>query len=70
MRYGLVILLALVISTAAGAGVVRNIERYGLEDGRVVPLARRVTETASANNTFLRQLLNNLGNFAADDFLD
>jgi outer membrane protein assembly factor BamE (lipoprotein component of BamABCDE complex) len=51
-------------------GVVRNIERYGLEDGQVVPLTRRVTETASANNTFLRQLLNNLGNFAADDFLE
>ncbi len=51
-------------------GVVRNIERFGLEDGRVVPLTRRVTETGASSNTFLRQLLNNLGNFAADDLLD
>lgn len=52
------------------AGVVRNIERFGLEDGQVVPLARRVTESATADNGFLRQLLRNLGNFAAGDILD
>lgn len=52
------------------AGVVRNIERFGLEDGQVVPLARRVTETASSDNGFLRQLLRNLGNFAAGDILE
>ena len=51
-------------------GVVRNIERFGLEDGQVVPLTRRVTETAATDNSFLRQLLRNLGNFTAGDFLD
>lgn len=51
-------------------GVVRNIERFGLEDGQVVPIARRVTETTSSDNGFLRQLLRNLGNFSAGTFLD
>ena len=56
--------------TFDNAGVVRNIERFGLEDGQVVPLARRVTETGSQDNGFLRQLLRNLGNFAAGDILE
>ena len=42
---------------------IANIERFGLEDGRAVPLARRVTETTVAGSGFLRQLLGNLGNF-------
>lgn len=47
------------------AGVVSNIERFGLEDGNVVPLTRRVTDTAINNKTFLRQLLGNLGRISA-----
>ncbi|ASM72107.1 MULTISPECIES: outer membrane protein assembly factor BamE [Roseobacteraceae] len=43
------------------AGVVSNIETFGLENGQVVPLTRRVTESAVSNKTFLRQLLGNLG---------
>ncbi len=43
------------------AGVVSNIERFGLEDGNVVPLTRRVTDAAISNKTFLRQLLGNIG---------
>lgn len=43
--------------------VVTNIERFTLEDGRVVPLERRVTDNAVRNTTFLRQLLGNIGNF-------
>jgi outer membrane protein assembly factor BamE (lipoprotein component of BamABCDE complex) len=43
------------------AGVVTNIERFGLEDGNVVPIARRVTDSAVSNKTFLRQLLGNIG---------
>jgi outer membrane protein assembly factor BamE (lipoprotein component of BamABCDE complex) len=46
------------------AGVVTNIERFGLEDGNVVPIARRVTESAVSNKTFLRQLLGNIGRIA------
>ena len=50
-------------------GVVANIERFGLEDGQVIPLERRVTDSAVSNKTFLRQLLGNIGNFSPDTFL-
>lgn len=43
------------------AGVVQGVERYGLQDGRVIPLERRVTDAGVADTTFLRQLLGNLG---------
>ncbi|QBF31586.1 outer membrane protein assembly factor BamE [Thalassococcus sp. S3] len=52
------------------SGVVQNIERFGLEDGRVIPLTRRVTSSSVSDNTFLRQLLGNLGRFAPDQFID
>ena len=42
---------------------VANIERYGLRDGRVVPISRRVTEGETAGVPFLRQIFGNLGNF-------
>lgn len=42
---------------------IANIERFGLEDGRAVPLARRVTDSTVAGSGFLRQMLGNLGNF-------
>ena len=44
-------------------GVVRNIERYGLEHGQVVAISRRVTSSSVEDKTFLRQLLGNLGRF-------
>ena len=50
-------------------GVVRNIERFTLRDGRVVPLSRRVTDSSVENSTFLRQLLGNIGNFNPGQFL-
>lgn len=50
-------------------GVVQGIERYSLEDGKVVPLERRVTSSSVQDNTFLRQLLGSLGNFGPDRFL-
>jgi outer membrane protein assembly factor BamE (lipoprotein component of BamABCDE complex) len=53
-----------------GAGVVRNIERFTLEDGRIVPLTQRVTDNTVQNTTFLRQLMGNLGRFDADTFLN
>ncbi len=53
----------------ADDGTVENIERFTLEDGRVVPLSRRVTDINIKGITFLRQLLGNLGNFRAGDFL-
>lgn len=50
------------------AGVVQNIERFGLEEGRVITLERRVTEVTGVRGTFLRQLLRNLGRFAPGTF--
>jgi len=41
--------------------VVRNIETFGLEDGRVVRLQTRVTESGVRDGTFLRQLIGNIG---------
>ncbi|MEO9780292.1 MAG: outer membrane protein assembly factor BamE [Sedimentitalea sp.] len=53
----------LVAISFSQTGVVQNIERYGLEDGRVITLNRRVTESSVNDQTFLRQLLGNIGNF-------
>lgn len=46
-----------------GAGTVSNVERFGLERGKVVPLARRVTTSSVGDKSFLRQLLGNIGRF-------
>ncbi|MCJ7871995.1 outer membrane protein assembly factor BamE [Marinovum sp. 2_MG-2023] len=43
------------------AGVVSNISRYGLEDGRVVTLTRRVTKSGDGDIGFVRQLFGNIG---------
>lgn len=42
-------------------GLVENIERFGLEEGRVVTLSRRVTTSNTRGIGFLRQLLGNIG---------
>lgn len=47
--------------TFSSSGVVRNIVLYGLEDGRVVALNKRVTDGVFEERTFLRQLLGNIG---------
>ncbi|MDE4134173.1 outer membrane protein assembly factor BamE [Phaeobacter sp. QD34_3] len=51
-------------------GVVSGVQRFGLEDGRVIPLQRRVTSSSVQDKTFLRQLLGNLGNFGPGALLD
>lgn len=53
----------LVAISFSKSGVVQNIERFGLEDGRVIPIERRVTSSSVEDQTFLRQLLGNLGRF-------
>ncbi|WEF24229.1 outer membrane protein assembly factor BamE [Paracoccus sp. S3-43] len=54
----------------APTGVVTNVERFGLERGRVVTLSRRVTEGSVTEISLIGQLLGNLGNFQAGDFID
>lgn len=51
-------------------GVVQNIERFGLENGRVVALSRRVTTSNTRGISFLRQLFSNLGTFNPGGFLE
>lgn len=50
-------------------GVVTNVERFGLEDGRVIALSRRVTTSNVQGTTFLAQLFANFGNLSADQLL-
>ena len=49
--------------TFDGKGVVENVERFGLEGGKVVALSRRVTTSNIKGVSFLQQLLGSLGNF-------
>jgi outer membrane protein assembly factor BamE (lipoprotein component of BamABCDE complex) len=55
--------------TFTEAGVVENIARYGLEDGRVVEISRRVTETNVKGLTFIQQILGSFGRLQAGDLL-
>ncbi len=50
-------------------GVVSNVERFGLKDGQVVTISRRVTTSNVKGVGFLRQLLGNLGNMSATQLL-
>lgn len=43
------------------AGLVSNIERFGLEDGQVVTLTRRITDSGIQGVSLLRQLFGNIG---------
>jgi outer membrane protein assembly factor BamE (lipoprotein component of BamABCDE complex) len=49
------------------AGRVTNIERFGLEDGQIVQLSRRVTESSVQEVGFLRQILSNFGRINLGD---
>lgn len=55
--------------TFTDSGVVDNIGRYGLEDGRVIEISRRVTETNIKGLGFIRQLLGSIGRLNAGDLL-
>lgn len=53
----------LVVIDFSDTGVVTNIQRFGLEDGRTVLLSRRVTDSPTKGKGIIRQLLGNVGNF-------
>lgn len=53
-----------------GQGRVANVERFGLERGRIVPLSRRVTDTNVQGTGFLRQIFGSLGQLRAEDVVD
>ena len=44
-------------------GTVSNVERFGFEQGRIVVLSRRVTQTNVTSTSAIRQVLGNIGNF-------
>lgn len=52
------------------SGTIRNIERFTLEDGEVIALNRRVTESNIEGISFLSQILGNFGTFNAEQFLN
>lgn len=50
-------------------GVVRNIERFGLENGEVIVLEHRVTETSVPDLGFIRRLISTIGGPSASQFI-
>lgn len=59
----------LVAVSFAPGGTVENIERFGLDRGRVVPLSRRETETTIRDFGLIQQLLGNFGRINVGDTL-
>jgi len=55
--------------TFSEAGTVENVARYGLEDGKVVQISRRVTETNVKGISFIQQILGSFGRLQAGDIL-
>ena len=55
--------------TFTEAGVVENVERFGLEKGQIVPLSRRVTDSNIKGLGFLQQLFGSIGRLSADQIL-
>jgi outer membrane protein assembly factor BamE (lipoprotein component of BamABCDE complex) len=50
-------------------GTVSNVERFGLADGEVVVLSRRVTDTSIRGVGLIRQILGSFGRVTADQIL-
>jgi outer membrane protein assembly factor BamE (lipoprotein component of BamABCDE complex) len=55
--------------TFTEAGIVQDVGRYGLEDGQVIALSRRVTDDGIKGIGFIRQLLGSLGKLDASQLL-
>jgi len=50
-------------------GIAESVDRYGLEDGRIVNLVSATTPTRGKRLTFLQQLLGNVGRFSTENFV-
>lgn len=55
--------------TFTESGVVENIARYGLDDGRVVEISRRVTQPNVKGMSVIQQILGNFGRVQASDII-
>lgn len=51
-------------------GVVTNVERFGLAQGRVITLSRRVTDSGVSGVSIVRQILGNITNFNPGQVID
>ena len=60
----------LVALSFAENGRLANVERFGLEDGRVVTLSRRVTETSIREFGLIQQIIRNVGRVDVGEALD
>ncbi len=58
-----------VVVAFSGDGIAESVDRYGLEDGRIVNLVTKTTPTRGKRLTFLQQLLGNVGRFNAGQVL-
>ncbi|KAB7616307.1 outer membrane protein assembly factor BamE [Amylibacter sp. SFDW26] len=56
-----------VVLSFADTGVLENVERFGLEDGRVVALSRRVTDQPVKGPGIISQIIRNIGNVDLGD---
>jgi len=52
-----------------GAGRVQNVEEFGLDDGNIIQLSRRVTTSSVREISFLSQILSNFGRINVADAL-
>lgn len=55
--------------TFDSAGKVENVEQFGLEQGQVIALSRRVTKENVASLGFLRRLFGNIGSVGAGQLI-
>jgi len=58
-----------IVAVSFNGSRVALVERFGLEDGRVIDLNRNVTVTDGRRLTFFEQFLGNVGNFSAESFI-
>ncbi len=58
-----------IVAVSFNGNRVSMVERFGLEDGRVIDLNRNVTVTDGRRLTFFEQFLGNIGNFSAESFI-
>ncbi|SFM13318.1 outer membrane protein assembly factor BamE [Shimia aestuarii] len=49
-------------------GIARNVQHYSLQDGKVVPLVRRITDNGLTETSVIKALLGNIGNFSPTTF--
>lgn len=55
--------------TFSEAGVLQNVESFGMERGQIVPLSRRVTESSVQGSGVLQQLFSSFGRLSAGQLL-